>query len=101
MIVVGGSVANCPTVNSLSMAPSELDVGGGGTAVLVATATVPAGGTPTFSWSAPSGILGPNEAMTTFQCTVVGDVVITVTATFDGCSGDLTGVMTCLAPDGG
>ena len=101
-ITVGGTVANCPTVTSLGIAPNELDLGAGGVAMLTATATVPIGGMPTFSWSAPSGVFGqPNDPVTTFACTAAGAITITVTATFEGCDGRLTGVITCLDVDAG
>jgi hypothetical protein len=103
MVIVGGMVTNCPTVTSLSIQPNELDVGAGGTATLTATVTLPIeGGAPVLSWSAPSGIFGqPDSATTTFQCTVPGVVTITVIATYDGCGTSLSGMITCLAGDGG
>jgi hypothetical protein len=101
-INVGGMVENCPTITSIGIAPNELDLGGGGMATLTATATVPIGGMPMFSWDAPSGIFGqPDQPVTTFECTAAGDVTVTVTATFEGCSTHLSGVITCLEVDAG
>jgi hypothetical protein len=101
-ISVGGTVTNCPFISSISIAPNELDVGAGGQATVFASATVPGGGTPTFSWSAESGVFGtPSAPETTFECTVPGIVKLTVTATFDGCDARLSTAITCLAADGG
>ena len=101
-IVGTGTVTNCPTITSVSISPNELDLGAGGQATLTATASVPFNGIAGLSWSAPSGAFGdPNAAATTFQCTAPGMVTVTVTATYDGCSTQQSGEITCLAPDGG
>jgi hypothetical protein len=102
MLVIGGMVTNCPIADSLTISPNELDVGQGGTSTLSVTASVPDEGMPTFVWTAPSGIFGsPDAPTTTFQCTVAGDINITVTVSYDGCQNQLSGIVTCLAPDGG
>jgi hypothetical protein len=101
-IIGSGTVTNCPTIEWLTIAPNELDVGAGGTAALTSMATAPWGGVPVLLWSAPSGTFGdPSAATTTFQCTAPGAVTITLTATYQSCSTQQTGVITCLAHDGG
>jgi hypothetical protein len=101
-IVGTGTVTNCPTITWMSIVPSELDLGAGGQATLTAMATAPFGGVPTLAWSAPSGTFGdPTAGTTTFQCTEPGAVTVTVTATYQGCTAQQSGVITCLAPDGG
>jgi hypothetical protein len=101
-IIGTGTVTNCPTITWVSIVPNELDLGAGGEATLTAMATAPFGGVPTLAWSAPSGTFGDSTAaMTTFQCTGPGAVTVTVTATYQGCSTQQGGVITCLAPDGG
>lgn len=102
MLVIGGMITNCPLADSLGISPNELDVGEGGMAILTATASVPNQGTPTFSWSAPSGVFGqPDASTTTFECTESGMVTVTVTVSYDGCQNQIAGVVACLAPDGG
>jgi hypothetical protein len=101
--VVGtGTVTNCPTIEWVTIAPNELDVGAGGVATLSAKATAPFGGIPVLGWSAPSGAFGdPSAATTTFQCTLPGAVTLTLTATYEGCSTQQGGVISCLAPSTG
>jgi hypothetical protein len=85
----------------VSIAPNELDVGAGGAAMLSATATAPWGGVPVLAWSAPSGTFGdPTASTTTFQCTAPGMVTVTLTATYQGCSTQQTGTITCLGAGG-
>ncbi len=102
MLIIGGMVTNCPLADSLSIAPNELDLGQGGMATLAVTASVPDEGMPTFQWSAPSGIFGqPDAPTTTFECTEAGDIRVTATVSYDNCQNQLSGTVTCLAPDGG
>jgi hypothetical protein len=100
-IVGTGTVTNCPTIDWLTIAPNELDVGAGGVATLTSMATAPWGGIPVLLWSAPSGTFGdPTAAMTTFQCTAPGTVTVTLTATYQSCSTQQTGMITCRASAG-
>ncbi len=101
-LTVGGTFDPCPTVTSLSISPNELDVGAGGAAVLTATAVVPDGRLPIYTWSATSGTLDdPHAAMTTFRCSVPALVSIAITASNAGCSDHLGGSVTCRAVDAG
>jgi hypothetical protein len=97
---VDAEVVNCPTVDSLGISPSELDVGSGGFATVSASASVPLGKPPLYMWSATSGVFGNAvQPTTSFSCTQAGIVTITVTASFDGCNNSADGVIACLAVD--
>jgi hypothetical protein len=77
-VVVGGSTYACASVSSLSASPAETTVGF--YAALSATASGPTPSAITYAWSAPSGTFGaPTAAQTTFTCTAVGPVPVTLT----------------------
>ncbi len=95
MIMVRGTVTDtvCPTVNPISVGPEN-----GGTVELTATINggAPDGGTVVLSWSAASGSFSdPSTSDTTFTCTSLGAVKVTLMATIPGCSQQATATVHC------
>jgi hypothetical protein len=95
------TVARCPKVSSIGIAPSETAVGS--TVDVMAWATVQGDASPTFAWTAPTGIFADSGGApgTTYECTAPGPVTLTVTAMNDGCNDKATAQVSCHAVDGG
>jgi hypothetical protein len=99
-----GTPSRGPTVacqfftSSLNVMPSQLVVGSGQKATVSAMASLPGGGTPAYSWSAATGTFGnPNARVTTFECTAVGSVMLTATASFAACYVNSIGSVDCIS----
>jgi hypothetical protein len=75
---VMASAYACASIGGVSVMPSETTVGG--TVTFDATANGPITGALTYAWSAPSGsFASPNSSNTTFTCSAVGTVPVTLT----------------------
>ncbi len=101
-VEVVGTASDCPSVTGLGISPAELDLGTGGAATLTAFASLPGSAQPTYAWTAPSGVFGDASApTTTFECTAAGDVSLSLTVSFGGCSAAVAGTLACVDRDAG
>jgi hypothetical protein len=83
----------CPTVASLSAAPSAIDRDA--TAMVSAQTVIPDGGM--LVWTAPSGSFSdPGATDTTYSCATPGMVTLTATVTYMLCKHSETVMVTCL-----
>ncbi len=77
-ISVHAATSQCATIDSISINPANVFVGGSLT--LIAGARGPNSGGLTYGWTASSGSLAnPTSAITTFTCTTPGTPTITLT----------------------
>lgn len=107
--LVNGTSFNCAAWGNVSASPTETTVGG--QIMLSATATGPSPGNITYGWSSPSGTFGNGSAAnTTFTCTAVGPVNVTLVVgdgpvpSGNSCNASLdtrTVVIQCAAVGGG
>jgi hypothetical protein len=76
--LVTGQFFYCATINGLTAAPLETQVGG--TIALSALASAPIAANLTYAWSSPSGSFDqPSAPSANFTCTAAGQVAITLT----------------------
>jgi hypothetical protein len=102
-MMVNSSAIRCPDLTYVTVAPAQAEVGGTVAVAALATGEVDAG-TTSFSWSAPSGrFADPSSPVTTFTCTAVGKITLTVTAKQEGCTetNPMPVTVNCLAAEGG
>jgi hypothetical protein len=93
-LVVDANFA-CPTIASVTAAPSTTSVGG--EVDLQAQALPASAGTPQFSWTTTTGKLSDAaSAVTGFTCTATGPAAITATVSVGACADHVTLTVTCL-----
>ncbi|MEI9938690.1 MAG: hypothetical protein WDO69_15840 [Pseudomonadota bacterium] len=99
-VMVSGALNLCPTIDSLSASPSEVQVGG--TVALTAAAhdSDAAPSALSFAWTTTAGTLSSASAQNpTFTCTAAGTATVTLSVS-DGdpaasCADTLTAQITC------
>jgi hypothetical protein len=99
-VQIDGSANVCPRIDSLSVEPSEVLVGG--TMALSAVVTdadalpVPA----SLAWSANGGLItGPTAAAATFKCTEAGSFAITLAVSDTACGDSVSANVVCTADE--
>jgi hypothetical protein len=103
-VIVNGNVIVCPHINSFSASPTTTSVGS--SVDVEASATVPGNPNPLYAWTATSGTFAdPTQGHTTFTCTDVGPVTLTVTVSTGQCADFAQMFVQCLPfcatrPDG-
>jgi hypothetical protein len=102
--LLNGTIANCATINGVSISPTEVFIGG--SIALSATATGPAPALLSYSWNATSGTVGnATSAAATFMCTTAGNPTITLAVSDGsdaaGCVATQSETVTCAAIDAG
>lgn len=103
-IDVSASVSQCPTIDSISINPADVIVGG--SLSLIAGARGPSSSGLTYAWTATSGsLVNATSSIATFTCTTAGKPTITLTVS-DGsdaaaCLAAQSVSVTCTQVDGG
>jgi hypothetical protein len=99
-VQIDGTANVCPRIDSLSVEPAEVSVGG--TMALSAVVTdsdalpVPS----TLAWSATGGlVMGASSAAATFKCTAPGSFAITLSVTDTGCGDTASANVVCTADE--
>ncbi len=98
-VSVNGTINVCPTLDSLSVSPSEVIVGSS-VSLTAAASDEDQGPSPlSYTWTVSGGTLSSTTSTTpSLTCTSLGDVTVQVVVSDGDCSDTASATVTCSAP---